>query len=83
MLSSTIVSTRNAPGVGGWAEDSEVRSLVGASGDTTLADGSGGGGGAAVRDRIMGWFHIGASDAAGKYNARRDPIATKVTWILE
>ena len=70
-------------GVGGWAEDSEVRSLVGASGDTTLADGSGGGGGAAVRDRIMGWFHIGASDAAGKYNARRDPIATKVTWILE
>jgi len=59
-------------GVNGWAEDEEVRALVGADG---ACDGE--------RDMILGWFHVGASDKGAMYKARRGPIESKVTWIGE
>lgn len=60
-------------GVGGWADDEEVRSLVGCE-TNEPAD---------ARDRVLGWFHIGVSDAAARYRAKRGPVASKVTWVLE
>ena len=59
-------------GVDGWADDAEVRAAVGA-----------GAGDAEQRDRILGWFHVGCSDAAERYKAKRDPITSKVTWLVD
>ena len=57
-------------GVGGWADDPEVKELV-VGGNASSSSG----------DRLLGWFHIGASEAAEQYKAKRQPIASKVTWI--
>ena len=57
-------------GVGGWADDPEVKELV-VGGNASSSSG----------DRLLGWFHIGASEAAERYKAKRQPIASKVTWI--
>ena len=65
-------------GVGGWADDPEVRAFVGASPTSPAAAGDD-----TPRDKILGWFHIGASDAVARYKARRDPIGDKTLWIAD
>ena len=67
-----IHTRRSSGGVNGWAEDEEVRALVGADGACDCE-----------RDMILGWFHVGASDKGAMYKARRGPIESKVTWIGE
>jgi len=58
-------------GVDGWADDAEVRELVGATGEV---DGT--------RDKVLGWFHIGVTEKTlDAFHARRGPIASKVTWL--
>ena len=57
-------------GVDGWADDPEVRSLVGADGEVE-----------GERDKVLGWFHIGSSDKMSGYKGRRDPSAQKFKWI--
>ena len=66
-------------GVGGWADDDEVRALVGA----TTQGRSGASVGCCGGDRVLGWFHVGVSDAAARYRAKRGDIASKVTWLVE
>ena len=55
-------------GVDGWANDDEVRKLVGADG---------------AQDRVLGWFHIGVCERPEAYKARRGPLTDKVHWIVE
>ena len=57
-------------GVGDWADDVEVRKLVGADGSV---DGQ--------EDKVLGWFHVGVTEKYENYKGRRAPIAEKLTWI--
>ena len=56
--------------VGDWADDAEVRKLVGADGSV---DGH--------EDKVLGWFHVGVTEKYENYKGRRAPIAEKLTWI--
>jgi len=58
-------------GVDGWADDPEVRRLVGADG---AVDGA--------RDKVLGWFHVGVTDKNPEsFQARRGKLTEKVTWL--
>ena len=57
-------------GVGGWADEAAVRTALGMDGE---CDGQ--------QDKVIGWFHVGASDKAASYRARRGAVEEKVTWI--
>lgn len=70
-------------GVGGWADDPEVRALVGASPASPASAEPSVAAADTPRDSILGWFHVGACTTAGSYKARRDPIAEKTTWLTE
>ena len=57
-------------GVGGWADDEEIKAHVGADGG---CDGQ--------PDRVLGWFHVGVCDKPEAYRARRGPIGLKCKWV--
>jgi len=57
-------------GVGGWADDEAIRTLVGADG---AVEGE--------KDRVMGWFYVGVSDRMHFYKGRRGPVSDKATWL--
>ena len=54
----------------GWADEAAVRTALGMDGE---CDGQ--------QDKVIGWFHVGASDKAASYRARRGAVEEKVTWI--
>jgi len=61
----------SSAGVDGWADDSEVRRLVG-------ADEQVGG----KHDCVMGWFHVGVCDKSpDSFQRRPKPIEGKVKWL--
>ena len=60
----------SSAGVGGWAETEAIRQLVNADGELQ-----------GERDRLIGWFYVGASDRMSFYKGRRGPLADKVQWL--